>query len=116
MLNEIVVAPCEQRRMQALRELQLPGTPTADAFDRITRMAARLFTPPVAAVSLSDSDRQWFKSRVGVERTQIPRYSTPCSLVTDTSEVLVVEDMLPHPELCNSLLASEGIPFMATRH
>lgn len=120
MLKEIVVAPgrnadtpYELRRLQALRELQLLDTPPADAFDRITRMAARLFNLPVAAVSLSDSDRQWFKSRVGVERTQIPRHRAPCSLVTDTAEVLVVEDMQLHPELCNSLLASEGIRFYA---
>jgi len=120
MLRELVVPPVqhastpyELRRLQALRELQLLDTPPADAFDRITRMAARLFNLPVAAVSLSDSDRQWFKSRVGVERTQMPRFPTPCSLVTDTSEVLVVEDMLLHPELCTSLLASEGVRFYA---
>jgi EAL domain-containing protein (putative c-di-GMP-specific phosphodiesterase class I)/GGDEF domain-containing protein len=106
-------APYELRRLQALRELQLLDTAPADAFDRITRMAARLFDLPVAAVSLTDSDRQWFKSRVGVEHTQIPRFPSPCSIVTDSTEVLVVEDMLLHPKLATSLLADNGVRFYA---
>jgi hypothetical protein len=68
----------------------------------------------VAAVSLTDSDRQWFKSRVGVEHTQIPRFPSPCSIVTDSTEVLVVEDMLLHPKLATSLLADNGVRFYAT--
>jgi EAL domain-containing protein (putative c-di-GMP-specific phosphodiesterase class I)/GGDEF domain-containing protein len=105
--------PDEVRRLHALRELHLLDTAPSEAFDRITRMAARLFDLPVAAVSLTDSDRQWFKSRVGVERTQIPRFPTPCSLVTASADVLVVEDMLQHPDLADSLLARDGIRFYA---
>ena len=86
--------PDEVRRLHALRELHLLDTAPSESFDRITRMAARLFDLPVAAVSLTDSDRQWFKSRVGVERTEIPRFPTPCSLVTASADVLVVEDIV----------------------
>lgn len=111
--RDCLKTPYELRRLQALRELHLLDTPPSDAFDRITRMAARLFNLPVAAVSLTDSDRQWFKSRVGVERWQIPRFPTPCSMVAESADVLVVEDMLLHPGLSNSLLASDGIRFYA---
>jgi hypothetical protein len=82
--------PAELRRMHALTELNLLDTPPSEAFDRITRLAARLFDLPSAAVSLTDSHRQWFKSRVGVGRTQIPRLPTPCALVTESESVLVV--------------------------
>ena len=68
----------EARRLEALNKLNLLDTPPSDAFDRITRMAARLFDLPIAAVSLTDADRQWFKSRVGVEHTSIPRLHAPC--------------------------------------
>jgi EAL domain-containing protein (putative c-di-GMP-specific phosphodiesterase class I)/GGDEF domain-containing protein len=105
--------PAELRRMHALTELDLLDTPPSEAFDRITRLAARLFDLPSAAVSLTDSHRQWFKSRVGVARTQIPRSPTPCALVTESEKVLVVEDMRLHPDLCNSLLASDGVRFYA---
>lgn len=63
----------EARRLEALRQLNLLDTPPAEAFDRITRMAARLFDLPIAAISLTDVDRQWFKSRVGIEHTSIVR-------------------------------------------
>jgi EAL domain-containing protein (putative c-di-GMP-specific phosphodiesterase class I)/GGDEF domain-containing protein len=106
-------SPYELRRLQALHELNLLDTAPSDAFDRITRMAARLFGVAVAAVSLSDSDRQWFKSRVGVEHREIPRFPTPCALVTESAEVLVVEDMLLHPDLAGSRLALDGIRFYA---
>ena len=57
----------EQNRLDALRELNLLDTVPSESFDRITRMASRLFNLPIAAVSLTDTDRQWFKSRVGVD-------------------------------------------------
>jgi EAL domain-containing protein (putative c-di-GMP-specific phosphodiesterase class I)/GGDEF domain-containing protein len=105
--------PNELRRMHALTELHLLDTAPSEAFDRITRLAARLFNVPFAAVSLTDSHRQWFKSRVGVARTQIPRLPAPCALVTESESVLVVEDMRLHAELCNSVLAGDGVRFYA---
>ena len=106
-------SPYELRRLSALHELNLLDTAPSEAFDRITRMAARLFKLPIAAVSLTDSDRQWFKSRVGVTRTQIPRVPTPCALVTQSAAAFVVEDMLQHPILHDSLLANDGVRFYA---
>ena len=61
----------EQARLDALRRLDLLDTPPSEAFDRITRMAGQVFSLPIAAVSLTDHDRQWFKSRIGVEHTSI---------------------------------------------
>ncbi|WP_426197005.1 putative bifunctional diguanylate cyclase/phosphodiesterase [Massilia sp. DWR3-1-1] len=103
----------ETRRLNALRALNLLDTAPSEAFDRITRLAARLFDLPIAAVSLTDSDRQWFKSRVGTMRTEIARVLTPCDLVTAGESVLVVEDLLRHPTLCNSVLAADGVRFFA---
>jgi GAF domain-containing protein len=68
----------EAARLDVLRKLNLLDTPPSEAFDRITRMAAQLFGLPIAAVSLTDSNRQWFKSRVGVEHDSIPRMKAPC--------------------------------------
>ncbi|RYE80015.1 MAG: hypothetical protein EOO80_04945, partial [Oxalobacteraceae bacterium] len=59
-------AAYEAERLNALYSLELLDTPPSEAFDRITRLAARLFDVPISAVSLTDTDRQWFKSRVGV--------------------------------------------------
>jgi GAF domain-containing protein len=62
----------EEARLDALYQLKLLDTSPSESFDRITRMASQIFGLPVAAVSLTDSDRQWFKSRVGVDHDSIP--------------------------------------------
>ena len=103
----------EARRLQALRKLNLLDTPASEAFDRITRMAARFFNLPIAAVSLTDTDRQWFKSRVGVEHTSIPRIKAPCGEVADSRDVLVIPDLLADCHYCDSPLAAGGIRYYA---
>src|SRR5687768_731688 len=84
----------EASRLDALRQLELLDTVPCEAFDRITRMAAQLFQLPIAAVSLTDVDRQWFKSRVGVEHAAIPRLKAPCAAVAETGALLAVPDLL----------------------
>ncbi|CAH2603167.1 EAL domain-containing protein [Rhodovastum atsumiense] len=103
----------EEARLDALRQLDLLDTPPSEAFDRITRMAARLFDLPIAAVSLTDLDRQWFKSRVGVSHTQIPRDRAPCAQVAESSGVLVIPDLLDDPWYRDSYLAGTGVRFYA---
>ena len=78
----------EDTRLAALRQLDLLDTAPSEAFDRITRMASQIFNLPIAAVSLTDSDRQWFKSRVGVRHSSIPREKAPCAHVAESSQGL----------------------------
>ena len=59
----------EQHRLQVLLDLNLLDTAPEERFDRITRMAARLFGVPVALVGLIDAEREWFKSRICVPET-----------------------------------------------
>ncbi|MCC5883873.1 MAG: EAL domain-containing protein [Halomonas sp.] len=103
----------EQARLYALRQLNLLDTPPSESFDRITRLASKFFGMPIAAVSLTDADRQWFKSRVGVEHREIPRLKACCGEVADESKVLVVPDLLQSPTYRDSLLAESGIRFYA---
>ncbi|MCK2054211.1 EAL domain-containing protein [Methylobacterium sp. 37f] len=103
----------EDERLHALKQLRLLDTPPAESFDRITRMASQLFDLPIAAISLTDSDRQWFKSRVGVDHWAIPRDRAPCAEVADTSGSLVIPDLMEHPSYRDSLLARSGIRFYA---
>ncbi|MET0266345.1 MAG: GGDEF and EAL domain-containing protein [Duganella sp.] len=111
-MNNYLPSP-EARRLDALYKLNILDTPPSEAFDRITRMAARLFNLPIAAVSLTDSDRQWFKSRVGVEHTSIPRHLAPCGNVADTAELLIVPDLLNDQHFRDSPLAASGIRYYA---
>jgi len=103
----------EASRQEALRRLDLLDSSPSEALDRITRMAAQLFALPIAAVSLTDSDRQWFKSRVGVERDSIARMKAPCAMVTASADVLIIPDL--HQDACfrDSPLADSGVRFYA---
>ena len=103
----------ETARLAALRRLDLLDTPPSEAFDRITRMAARLFDLPIAAVSLTDADRQWFKSKVGVEHWSIPRLGAPCATVCDADNFLVIPDLLADEHFRDSPLAASGVRFYA---
>ena len=64
--------------MASLRSLGLLDTPPEERFDRITRLAQRLFGVQTALVSLVDEDRQWFKSRQGLEAVETPRAISFC--------------------------------------
>jgi len=106
-------AQLEAARLDALRKLDLLDTPPSEAFDRITRMAAQLFGLPIAAVSLTDVDRQWFKSRVGVEVDTMPRHDAPCGEITATQRMLVISDLRASAVYRDSTLAGSGARFYA---
>ena len=108
----MVLQANEADRMRALRELNLLNTAPSESFDRITRMASQLFGAPISAVSLTDDDRQWFKSRVGCG-TEIPRDKAPCAEVTRTNDLLVVSDLSLDPRFEGGILAKSGVRFYA---
>jgi EAL domain-containing protein (putative c-di-GMP-specific phosphodiesterase class I)/GGDEF domain-containing protein len=103
----------EEERLIALQQLGLLDTPPSESFDRITRMASQIFNLPISAVSLTDRDRQWFKSRVGVEHCSIPREKAPCGQVAETADVLVIPDFQEDAWYADSLLSRSGIRFYA---
>ena len=68
----------EVARLETLRSLDVLDTPQEERFDRLTRMAKRLFNVPIALVSLVDENRQWFKSCVGLPVSETPRDISFC--------------------------------------
>ena len=84
--------PGETQRLRTLQSLRVLDTPAEDQFDQITRMALRLFGVPIALVSLVDADRQWFKSRQGLEATETGRDISFCGHAILEPRTLVVED------------------------
>ena len=103
----------EEDRLHALHELNLLDTTESEAFDRITRMASQLFAMPISAVSLTDRDRQWFKSHVGTGGREIPRAQAPCAVVSTSREFLVVPDLLDDVRFADSPLTRSGVRFYA---
>ena len=103
----------EAARLHALRQLDLLDSDPSESFDRITRMAGQLFSLNTAAISLTDSDRQWFMSRLGVTDNSLPRHDAPCNEVTQERQQLVLADLLADPFYRTSTLAGTGARFYA---
>lgn len=82
----------EAQRLAALHALALLDTAAEDRFDRLTRLARRLFGVPIALLSLVDRQRQWFKSRQGMDVAQTPRSVSFCGHAVLANDLLVVED------------------------
>ncbi len=87
----------EERRLATLRSLDLLDTPREERFDRLTRMARRVFRAPIALVSLVDSNRQWFKSCVGIEAEETPRDVSFCGHAILGDDVFVIPDAHADP-------------------
>lgn len=84
----------ERARLLALQSLRVLDTAPEPAFDDIVALAADLFGTPMAAVSLIDDQRQWFKARVGIDVCETPRDEAFCAhaLALPANDVMVVED------------------------
>ncbi len=86
------VSPYEKERLEALHSLEILDTPAEASLDRITRLVARVLDVPIALVSLVDDDRQWFKSRQGLDATETPRELAFCAHAILQATPLVVPD------------------------
>ena len=107
--------PDEARRLATLYLLEILDSPAQEQFDRITRMAQRLFAVPIAVISFVDADRDWFKSRLGVEATELPRELSFSSHTILERDVLVVQDAAMDLRFFNNPLVegASGIRFYA---
>jgi hypothetical protein len=105
----------EAARLEAVHRYQILDTPVDGAFDRITALAARLFSVPIAIVSVVDHDRIWFKSHHGLDVTQVDREPGLCASAILQKEPWIIEDArMDSRALANPLVAGElGLQFYA---
>lgn len=80
-----------------MRRLQLLDSEPTESFDTVTRLAAMALRLPIVLVSLIDSDRQWFKSRVGLEAPETPRNVSFCTHAVFERRPLVVRNATRDP-------------------
>lgn len=84
----------EDIRISELRSLLLLDSSPEERFDRITRIAKQLFNVPISLISLIDTDRQWFKSKQGLEVPETGRDISFCGHAILGDDVFIVEDTL----------------------
>ncbi|MGB8326621.1 MAG: sensor domain-containing diguanylate cyclase [Steroidobacteraceae bacterium] len=97
----------ETQRLRALQSLKVLDTLPEERFDRITRLAARLLKVPIVLVSLVDSDRQWFKSRLGLDTCQTSRDISFCGHAILEEGPLIVPDCLQDARFADNPLVTD---------
>ncbi len=84
----------EQGRIAALEKYAILDTEPEQSFDDLTLLASFVCKTPIALISLVDEDRQWFKSRVGMDASETSRDIAFCSTAILQSDIFVVPDAL----------------------
>ncbi|MDR3377350.1 MAG: PAS domain S-box protein [Verrucomicrobiae bacterium] len=97
----------EPQRLEALRAYRILDTPPEAAFDDLARLAAQVCGMPLAAISLLDGDRVWFKARVGIAGREVPREDSVCAhAVLPGNGPLIVSDFESDPRFAGSVLTT----------
>src|SRR6202011_2552841 len=96
----------EQERVSELDSYAILDTPAEPSFDELTSLAAYICATPISLVSLVDKDRMWFKSKVGLAVSEIPRIDGFCSSAICDEVMLVVPDAAANPRLANHPLVT----------
>ena len=80
-------------------------------FDTITKIASTIVQVPISLVSLIDKDRQWFKSKQGIDVSETPRNISFCTHAVEQGEKLIVEDALLDERFSQNPLVKDNPPY-----
>lgn len=94
----------EAERLNTLRGYGILDTHPEDRFDDLTRLASLICGTPISLISLVDEDRQWFKSKTGLEVCQTPREEAFCAHAIMSPELLLVPDASQDPRFATNPL------------
>ncbi|MES2546921.1 MAG: sensor domain-containing diguanylate cyclase [Pseudomonadota bacterium] len=100
--------PDEKTRIDTLRALNILDSSPQERFDRITRLAKRMFGVPIALVSLVDADRQWFLSSFGLDAKETSRDISFCGHAILGDEIFTVSDTALDPRFNDNPLVTDS--------
>lgn len=111
----------EQEQQQMLREYNILNSGTEPEFDDLTCLAATFCHTPIALISLSDQTRQWFKAKVGLTISEIPKDGSFCHYAIQSDQPLIVTDLQADPRFATHPLVVDaprfrfyaGVPLIA---
>lgn len=100
-MEAATLSQCEVKRLSALERYDILDTSPEEAFDRITRLALKVFRMPMSTISFIDGHRQWLKSRYGVNFSETARCDAICDLAIRQIEPLVIENAAKDTRVCD---------------
>ncbi len=92
----------ESDRVKSLALYQILDTMPEGVFDEITFLASYICGCPIATISIIDSERQWYKSRIGIDATETSRDISFCAHTIRQNEPLIVEDATHDPRFMDN--------------
>jgi diguanylate cyclase (GGDEF)-like protein len=98
----------EAERLHALQMLNILDTSHEERFDRVTRMAKRMFGVSISLVSLVDEDRQWFKSKQGLDASQTPRDISFCGHAINQDGLFIIPNALEDERFADNPLVTDA--------
>ena len=98
----------DEKRISSLRDMTLLSTPREADLDRLTRLASKLFGTEIALITLVDRERQWFKSRIGLNISETAREISFCDHTIASQETLIVPDALRDERFHDNPLVTDG--------
>jgi PAS domain S-box-containing protein len=105
----------ESRRIEALNSYDVLNTLPEKEYDAITRLASYICQAPIALITLIDADKQWVKSKVGIETTSTARADAFCNYTIQSDQLFEVPDASKHHDLKNhpAVDTNNGVRFYA---
>jgi len=97
----------ESDRLVALDRYKILDTLPEQVYDDLTQLAADICGTSIALISLVDKDRQWFKSRVGIDATETPRDISFCGHAVAEGSILNVPDASLDPRFADNPLVAQ---------
>ncbi|MEH2305602.1 PAS domain S-box protein [Nostoc sp.] len=90
----MLFAEKESQRLEVLNQYKILDTPPEEIFDELAQLAANLCETPIALISLVDGEREWFKSKIGVTISEVPRSISFGNYTILQNQILIIPDAL----------------------
>lgn len=91
-MRKLAIPNDEKKRVQALKSYDILDTLSEEEYDRLTRLASLICKAPISLVTLLDGERQWFKSRQGIDITETTRDVAFCKFTILDNKIMEVTD------------------------